>query len=888
MKRRLILVTALIAVAGALLFALRTTPGTGTPVAAQPVSAPAPAYETAPILDRLREILAVHRKVIVLLADEKSMTANERAAANQVGHALFHDSLARETALEADLTTLAKSPEPQRIAKIETILAYIESGEGLFDADRLAFREALYQMQRAAAADQTLPAIKLHKRISDDLDALAEIEKQYEKELKQIFGRFDSRAIELKREKWDDYLAKLRGIYSREQILKEQGVILPYPEAAAPKDEAKEINGHGLPPKTIALTFDDGPHASYTDEIAAILKQYEVPAVFFQVGRNLGTIGADGKEKLNGHAATSRKLLAAGHVLANHSFSHAQLSKQSGDALRAEVAQTDQLLKAIDPARSTLFRFPYGARNKEGMDLLATLGLRSVMWNIDSLDWADPLPTSIADRVVRTLEKEQRGIVLFHDIHERTVKALPLVLDRLIADGYRFAAWDGESFKVGKESKVPVEKAAVSSAYQNSWAVVIGIDDYAKWPKLQYAARDAQAIRETLVGRFGFASERVLSLSNGDATRNNILALFHDRLGHADLKRDDRVFVFFAGHGATRKLSSGRNLGYIIPVDSDPQQLASDAIPMTELQNIAESLNAKHVLFVMDACYSGLGLTRGASTSFLRDNARRIGRQMLTAGGGDQLVADGGPNGHSVFTWTLLQALAGKADLNGDGLITATELAAYIAPAVSSVSQQTPAFGSLPGSEGGEFVFEVPGETEFLNAQTNQLGADAIALNNKLDQARVAPPASGRAAAIVVKNLEGGEQKIAAPKPVPASARQLAQRANDNGLQLYREKQYAQAEAAFTEALKQRPDFGLAANNLGFVYFKQDKYAEAARWFENTTRIDPSRAIAYLNLGDARAHLGEADKARQAFKTYLELAPSGAGAAHAKEQLGKL
>ncbi|NEL27941.1 MAG: polysaccharide deacetylase, partial [Xanthomonas perforans] len=78
--------------------------------------------------------------------------------------------------------------------------------------------------------------------------------------------------------------------------------------------------------------------------------------------------------------------------------------------------------------------------------------------------------------------------------------------------------------------------------------------------------------------------------------------------------------------GATRRLASGRDLGYIIPVDSDPEHLASDAIAMSDLQNIAESLQAKHVLFVMDACYSGLGLTRGGPTSsaYLRENARRI------------------------------------------------------------------------------------------------------------------------------------------------------------------------------------------------------------------------------------------------------------------------
>ncbi|MDB5801161.1 MAG: polysaccharide deacetylase [Rhodocyclales bacterium] len=91
-----------------------------------------------------------------------------------------------------------------------------------------------------------------------------------------------------------------------------------------------------------------------------------------------------------------------------------------------------------------------------------------------------------------------------------------------------------------------------------------------------------------------------------------------------------------------------------------------------------------------------------------------------------------------------------------------------------------------------------------------------------------------------------------------------------------------------SEALKLRPDFALAANNLGFVFFKQQKYKEAARWFENTLKIDPSRAIAYRNLGDACVKSDDKDCARKAFKTYLELAPTGSGAEYVKQELGKL
>ena len=853
-----------------------------------PTGTDAPLAVKHPLLEATRGMLAAHRQIIVLLAEEKSLSAQERAAAQRVGHALFHDNLARLNQVEQDLTQLLARRDAARFGELEAVLDFVESEPGLYDADRLAFREFLNDLQREIGRDGSLPAVKLHKRVSEDLEALAEIERLYDREIREIFSRFETRAIVLKREKWSDYVAHLKTLYRREQILREHGIIL---SAAAPvaenaqDDKNAVLFGRDLPPKTLVLTFDDGPHQSHTGEIAAILGQYGLPAIFFEVGRNLGALDPEGRIKPSPRVAAARALLADGHLLANHSLTHAKLSAQNDDTVRKEILTTDSLLKAVDAKRSNLFRFPYGAGSPEGLSTLSKANLRSMMWNIDSLDWADPIPNSIADRVLREVDAQGRGIVLFHDIHERTVKALPLVLGRLLAEGYQFATWDGDGFKLAKLAAEPARPPVVNAGYGQSWAITIGIDEYSRWPRLQHAAKDAEAIGQTLVERFGFSPDRVISLKNGEATRNGILAAFHERLQH-NLKPDDRVFVFFAGHGATRRLSSGRDLGYIVPVDSDPEKFASDAIPMTEIQNIAESLPARHVLFVMDACYSGLGLTRGAS-GFLHENARRQGRQMLTAGGADQLVADGGPNGHSIFTWTLLQALAGRADLNGDSLITATELAAYVAPSVADVSRQTPAFGSLPGSEGGDFVFEARSENEFLSAQSSQLSSDAIALNSRLDTLQP-QAASAKPAPVVVTNLQGEAEKIQLPKAVPPSQRQQAQRANDRGLQLYKEKRYAEAEAAFTEALKQRPDFALAANNLGFIYFRQQKYPEAARWFEKTLELDRSRAIAYLNLGDAWLKAGEKDKAKTAFQTYLELAANGAGAGHARQMLGEI
>jgi tetratricopeptide (TPR) repeat protein len=198
------------------------------------------------------------------------------------------------------------------------------------------------------------------------------------------------------------------------------------------------------------------------------------------------------------------------------------------------------------------------------------------------------------------------------------------------------------------------------------------------------------------------------------------------------------------------------------------------------------------------------------------------------------------------------------------------------------VSLQTPAFGSLPGSEGSDFVFTLAAQEEFLSAGSNQLSREAVALNTKLDESHDKASVDSKA---VVPDLNGTAKTIAIPAPSTAPIRQRAQMENDRGLQLFREAHYAEAEAAFAQALALKPDFALAANNLGFVYFKQDKLKEAARWCEAAIKMDPSRAVAWLNVGDVYAKLGDKPKGIQAYKTFLELAPKSAVAPQVKEKL---
>jgi uncharacterized caspase-like protein len=538
-----------------------------------------------------------------------------------------------------------------------------------------------------------------------------------------------------------------------------------------------------------------------------------------------------------------------------------------------------------------LFRPPYGARNQGILQEAKTDNLKTMIWNVDSLDWADPVPNSVAKRVLDEVEQAGRGIILFHDVHHRAIEVLPALIETLQKDGYRFASWNGSGFSVNDSRGIETVTVPKSSepAYRESWAAVIGIDNYQKWPKLRYAANDARGVRDLLINKYQFKPENVFLLLNEEATRQNVLSLLGDKLANPEMiKREDRVFVFYAGHGATRKLPSGRDLGYIIPVDADLQSYQGQAISMTNFQDIAEAIPAKHLLFVMDSCYSGLALTRGGaisnSSNYLQEIARREAREMFTAGGADEQVADNGPNGHSVFTWTLLQALDGRGDLNGDGVITATELAAYVAPAVSSLSHQTPAFGNMPGSEGGDFIFDLKHESEFLNEGSAQLGDDAIQLNSEVEKLRAENQKLQQQLALAQEQLQEKGQTGSKPKPPAETALAL----NDEGLRLYKEKKYAEAFAKFNEAATSDPANAEATNNAGFVLYKLQKYEDAVTWFRKTNVLAPNRAVAYLNLGDVYAKLQNKAEAKQAYEKYLALAPDSREAAGVTAKLKAL
>jgi peptidoglycan/xylan/chitin deacetylase (PgdA/CDA1 family)/uncharacterized caspase-like protein len=857
------------------------------PAASEAVKAPPDAMSQT-----VDAIVARYRKTIVLLEDDDSLPEAERDKASIVGKIIFQENHQALSSLSSSLTgEIEKAGDfSQPLPSVGRFLDLIETQDDLHDADKLGFREVFTDLAETLSGVKSVAQAKSHleSRVDTDRKALVEIQSLYEKELDKIFGRFETRGIQVRREAWERYVAYLRTKYKREDILKEyepQLARIASSNKPGHQDNDLETYGTKLPPKTIVLTFDDGPHPRYTDRILEILKKYQIKSVFFELGTNLATIKQNKIEPTRASNA-ARHLFQAGFVIGSHGFSHNVLPKMTDREISTEIDETNRLLQTVVNTHSPLFRPPYGERDSKVLAAIEAHQMKSILWNIDSKDWADPVAKSIANRVIADARRYNHGIVLMHDIHERTIEALPLIIESLKSDGFHFLNWDGEGFSddTSQLVKAPAAPEPPPALYHDSWAVVVGIDNYTKWPKLHYAVNDANGIKEALLTKFHFNPDHVFTLLNEDATREKILSVLGDTLSNPkNVQKDDRVFVFFAGHGTTRKLPSGRDLGYIVPVDADTQNFQGESISMTNFQDISESIPAKHVFFVMDSCYSGLGITRGFATSnYLKEMARRTARQMLTAGGADEEVADNGPNGHSVFTWTLLQGLEGKADLNGDGYISAAELAAYVGPGVSALSHQTPAFGNLPGNEGGEFIFELHPETEFLSELSTQLDQEAIQINKELDQIKKEIAVKTARNEQLRAQLAAAKSALVAPKEKDTAASHL--RAGDN---FFKEKRYPEALKEFLAAAKLDPTSALAANNVGWVYNKLGNIDEAIRWTEKAKTINPNRSVAYVNLGDLYYELNRTEDARVNYEKWLQLEPNSPYAPTVKARLGK-
>lgn len=178
--------------------------------------------------------------------------------------------------------------------------------------------------------------------------------------------------------------------------------------------------------KKIALTFDDGPHPVYTEQMLEVLEEAQVPATFFLLGQNI-----------EGHEELVKEIAEKGHLIGNHTFHHVQITGLPKEKACEEIEETSQLIEELTGKGTEYVRPPFGTWN-EGLE--SSLDLIPVMWTIDTLDWTTQNVDSIVEHVVKNVG--ENDIILMHDSYQSTVEATERIIKLLKSEGFEFVTVD--------------------------------------------------------------------------------------------------------------------------------------------------------------------------------------------------------------------------------------------------------------------------------------------------------------------------------------------------------------------------------------------------------------------------------------------------------------
>ncbi len=177
--------------------------------------------------------------------------------------------------------------------------------------------------------------------------------------------------------------------------------------------------------KVCSLTFDAAWDDGDTDKLIEILDKYNVKATFFMVGTWV--------EK---YPASVKKFADHGHEIMNHSDTHPHINQLSDEKVKEEIQSCADKIETLTGKRPTLFRGPYGEYNNTVIRAAEELGHRVLQWDVDSLDWKDLSAEEITTRVLKRVKPG--SVMLFHNGAKHTPEALPMVIEKLQAEGYKF------------------------------------------------------------------------------------------------------------------------------------------------------------------------------------------------------------------------------------------------------------------------------------------------------------------------------------------------------------------------------------------------------------------------------------------------------------------
>ncbi len=397
--------------------------------------------------------------------------------------------------------------------------------------------------------------------------------------------------------------------------------------------------------------------------------------------------------------------------------------------------------------------------------------------------------------------------------------------------------------------------------YYKSWAVVVGVENYLVAPKVPGALESSHAVAVAL-RELGF--DEVIELQDKEASSRRLLQILNDYLPRK-VGRQDRVVFFFTGHAGVTQDSQSTDLGYVVPWDAQLNNPAK-AITLDQLKEFSRRSASKHILMLFDANLRGWDVTAPQPLSLEgrvspEDDTEKRSVQVLTAAGKEESV--GRVPGQSSFVTALVAGLKGAADLNNNGWVMASELAAQVKQDVERETKgaQHPQFLQL---EGNGDVILVEGRKEmFLVGKEPSTEAD------RMKEARV----QYEQAFALLQQQQSAEEALERLNraitydPSFGDAYVLKSYIRLEVLPNL-EESLAAAQAAVQHA-PQNPD---SHYSLALALDKKGQHQEAERAMLQTLAVNPAYTDVYFSLGALYAdRLNEPQKSIDAFRRYLEL-----------------
>lgn len=397
--------------------------------------------------------------------------------------------------------------------------------------------------------------------------------------------------------------------------------------------------------------------------------------------------------------------------------------------------------------------------------------------------------------------------------------------------------------------------------YYKSWAVVIGIENYLLAPKIPGAIDDAKHVARAL-RKLGF--EGVVELYDKDASARRLQQTLTDFLPRK-VGRQDRLVIYFVGHGGVTQDGSGKETGYLVPWDGQLGNV-SKSVTFEDIKEFSHRNASKHTLFLLDAAVRGWEISTTQSLSLEgrmepEDDTEKRAVQVITAA--DKGESSIRQQGRSLFVISLVKGLSGEADLDKNGWLTASELAKYLDGQIveQSKNSQHSMYARLEGDgdtiliEGKKAAFRLGHEPQtqeervqaakmhyekaFVLLQTGKNSEEAL---ERLNKAVEYDPTFGDA--YVLKSYVRLEI-------IPELDEALA------------------AAKAAVQYAPQNPD---SEYTLGLVYEKLGRHAEAEQAMRQALVVKPDYVDVYFSLGALYADkLNDQRKSVEAFERYLEL-----------------